>query len=81
MNKILSALLVGFFALSINAFAADAAPAPAKVETPAAATPAADMEKHTAAPAKKTKHHHKKAAKPVAEKAADAAAPAPAVAK
>ncbi len=54
MSKILSALLVGFFAVSLNAFA----------ETPAAtdaAAPAAKAEvKHTAAPAKKTKH--KKAA-------------------
>ena len=57
MNKILSALLVGFFAVSVNAFAADAASAEMKAD----AAPAATMEKHTAAPAKKH-HHHKKSA-------------------
>ena len=64
MNKIVSALLVGLFAVSVNAFAADAAPAAVKAEaTPAAAVaPATDVAKHTAAPAKKAKHHHKKAA-------------------
>ena len=52
MNKIVSALLVGLFAVSVNAFAADAAPAAVKAEaTPAAAAPAADVAKHTAAPA------------------------------
>ena len=53
MNKILSTLLVGLFAVSINAFAkapVDNAPA---VE--AAATAKAEV-KHTAAPAKKAKH-------------------------
>ncbi len=70
MNKILSALLVGLFAVSVNAFAADAA-APAEVKADAA--PAATMEKHTATPAKKAKHHHKKAAVKAVEKTAEAA--------
>ena len=70
MNKIVSALLVGFFAVSVNAFAADVAPAVAKVEPVKveAATPAAkvETEKHTAAPAKKAKHiASKKADKPL----------------
>lgn len=59
MNKILSTLLVGFFAVSVNAFAA-AAPAAAVEAAPAAteaATPTKSvMQKHTAAPAKKAKH-------------------------
>lgn len=74
MNKILSTLLVGFFAVSINAFAETPAAKPASVHVAnaEAAAPAAEVatsakaeEKHTAAPeAKKTKHqkHAKKAA-------------------
>ncbi|MBC7787933.1 MAG: hypothetical protein H7Z18_11035 [Methylophilaceae bacterium] len=60
MNKIVSALLVVFFTVSVNAFAADAAPAVAKVEPVKveAATPAAkvETEKHATAPAKKANH-------------------------
>ena len=60
MNKIIAALIAGLFAVSVNAFAADAAPkADAKPATEAAA-PAADAtkEKPAAVPAKKA---HKKA--------------------
>ena len=65
MNKILSALLVGFFALSVNAFAADAA----STEMKSDAAPAAAMEKHTSAPAKIHHHHKMSAAKAAAAKA------------
>ena len=53
MSKIITALLVGLFALSVNAFAADAASkpasetaAPAKTEKPAAPAKKADTKKH-----------------------------------
>lgn len=61
MNKILSALLVGLFAVSVNTFAADAA-VKAEVVKTEIATPVA-VEKHAAAPAKKAKHLAKKADK------------------
>lgn len=66
MNKILSALLVGFFAVSINAFAET--PAPAAAPATEAAAPAKAEVKHTAAPETKKadKKHSKKAEKPVA---------------
>ncbi len=57
MNKILSALLVGFFAVSVNAFAADAASTDMSTD----AAPAVKTVKHTKSHAKKH-HHHKKAA-------------------
>jgi hypothetical protein len=77
MNKIVAALVAGLFAVSVNAFAADAAP---KTEAPAA--PHADATKLGQAPAEKpaapaakhTKKHAKKAAPKVeAAKPAEAA--------
>jgi hypothetical protein len=78
MNKIISALVAGLFAVSVNAFAADAAP---KADVPPA--PHADATKLGQAPAEKpaapapkhTKKHAKKAAPKAAPKA-DAAKPA-----
>ena len=66
MNKLLTALFAGLFAISISAFAADAA-------KPADAAPAADAAKEKpAAPAKKAKH----AKKEVSKEAPKADAPA-----
>jgi ribosomal protein L12E/L44/L45/RPP1/RPP2 len=64
MNKILTALLAGLFAASINVYAADAAaPADAAAKTDAAA-PAADASKDK-------KAEHKKHGKKVDDKKAD----------
>lgn len=70
MNKIIAALIAGFFAVSVNAFAADAA---AKPETPAAAATPAAAEK-PAVPAHKKVHKaaHKKAHKAAPKKAEEA---------
>lgn len=66
MNKLIAALIAGLFAVSMNAFAADAAPkADAKpaVEAAAPAADAAKAEKPAAPTAKKAhKKGHKKAA-------------------
>ena len=80
MNKFLSTLLAGAFALSLgsSAFAADAAkaPEPVKAEAVTSEAPAA---KPVAKPAKKhTSKHAKKAAPAVAPAAAPEVAPAPA---
>lgn len=61
MNKLLTALVAGLFAVSVNAFAADA--------PKAEAAPAATVEKPAAAPAAKKEHHKKDHHK--AEKKAD----------
>jgi nucleoid-associated protein YgaU len=72
MNKIIAALIAGLFAVSINAFAADAA-APKAGTKPAAevAAPAADAatEKPTTPASKKA---HKKAPKKAPKKAEEA---------
>ncbi len=80
MNKFLSTLLAGAFALSLgsSAVAADAAKAPEPVKAEAA-TLAAPAAKPVAKPAKKhTSKHAKKAAPAVAPAAAPEVAPAPA---
>ncbi|MCX7627127.1 MAG: hypothetical protein N2Z69_01750 [Methylophilaceae bacterium] len=70
MNKLIAALIAGLFAVSVNAFAADAAKTDAKpaAEAAAPATDAAKSEK-PAAPAKKASK-----AKKAEEKKADAPA-------
>lgn len=67
MNKLIAALIAGLFAVSINAFAADAAPAAdtKPAAEAAAAAPAADAAKEkSATPIKKAhKKHMKKASR------------------
>lgn len=62
MNKLIAALIAGLFAVSINAFAADAAPAADAKPAAEAAAPATDAAK---APVKKATHkrHMKKASR------------------
>jgi nucleoid-associated protein YgaU len=62
MNKIIAALIAGFFAVSINAFAADAPKADAAPAAEAATAPAAAEKPATPAPKKAHKKSHKKAA-------------------
>jgi hypothetical protein len=63
MSKLSAALIAGLFAVSVNVFAADAAPNAAAPVAEKAAAPAAEK---PAAPAKKTKHKHVKKAKAAA---------------
>lgn len=65
MNKLIAALIAGLFAVSINAFAADAAPAADTKPAAEAAAPAADAAKEkSATPVKKAhKKHMKKASR------------------
>lgn len=64
MSKLSVALIAGLFAVSINAFAADAKPAAkAAAEKPAAAATAPAMSEKPAAPAAKMKHGAKRGAK------------------
>jgi hypothetical protein len=67
MNKLLAALIAGLFAVSVNAFAADAAPKADAADAPAAEKAAAPAAKHSG------KHAKKAAPKTEAAKPAEAA--------